>query len=209
MELAADGSSWGAVHLFAGRDHSEQHRFDGEIAGELFGTAIAGVGDVDGSGVAGLVMTAPCNDAQQADAGLVRLHSVPAETATDPVNQNDFILEAELLTEGRRDVLHLVARNADPGALVLIFMTAFDGVTMYRLVAMGLAADDGTYEWTRWAPELPQVHQVTFVAYTCHGRFTPVTESEPVTVSIGGPAPFDETAGEDGPPRLRWGRRAR
>lgn len=60
----------GRVYVFSGRTGRRLLRIDGQAAGDQFGAAVGGIGDVDRDGRADLVVGAPCHDGPGgADAG--------------------------------------------------------------------------------------------------------------------------------------------
>jgi hypothetical protein len=60
----------GRLYVYSGRDGSRLLRVDGEAAGDQFGAAVAGAGDVDRDGHADVLVGAPCHDGRGgADAG--------------------------------------------------------------------------------------------------------------------------------------------
>jgi hypothetical protein len=65
----------GSAYLFSGRDGSLIHAWQGVGAGDEFGRALAGVGDVDGDGVRDLAVGAPLADGAGTNAGQLTLYS--------------------------------------------------------------------------------------------------------------------------------------
>jgi hypothetical protein len=69
------GTNGGRALLCSGVDGSILFQFLGSGAGELYGTSVAGVGDVDGDAVPDLLVGAPQNSVSGGAAGYVRLFS--------------------------------------------------------------------------------------------------------------------------------------
>ena len=70
-----NGRSSGSAYVFSGRTAEVLIEFDGERAGDAFGSSVAGAGDIDGDGVPEIIVGAP--GARQAgfDSGSVRVYS--------------------------------------------------------------------------------------------------------------------------------------
>lgn len=67
--------SAGRARVYSGATGTILWHFDGEVAGDNFGAAVSGAGDVDGDGHADVAIGAPLNDAAGTNAGKVYVYS--------------------------------------------------------------------------------------------------------------------------------------
>jgi len=65
----------GSASVFSGADGTLLHVFQGTSAGELFGTSVAGAGDVDGDGFADLIVGAPYANNNGTNSGRAQIFS--------------------------------------------------------------------------------------------------------------------------------------
>lgn len=63
------GSSSGRAYVYSGKTGAVLKKINGSAAGDKMGAAVSGAGDVDGDGRADVIVGAPFNDANGADAG--------------------------------------------------------------------------------------------------------------------------------------------
>lgn len=70
-----EAQALGLVRVHSGLDFSVLHTFRGQRQGDLFGAAVASVGDLDGDGRGDLVIGAPNEGRTQPEAGAVRVYS--------------------------------------------------------------------------------------------------------------------------------------
>jgi len=70
-----NGRSSGSAYVFSGHTAEVLIEFDGERAGDAFGSSVAGAGDLDGDGVPELIVGAPGARQAGIDSGSVRVYS--------------------------------------------------------------------------------------------------------------------------------------
>lgn len=70
-----NGASSGRAIVYSGRTGAVLYTFDGQSAGDEFGYAVAGVGDIDHDGHDDVAVGAPGNDVAAPNAGMVRVYS--------------------------------------------------------------------------------------------------------------------------------------
>jgi len=70
-----NGESSGSARVFSGSDGEILHTFNGDSAGDQFGTSVSGVADLNGDGMADLIVGAPREDNNGANSGQVRVFS--------------------------------------------------------------------------------------------------------------------------------------
>jgi hypothetical protein len=70
-----NGANSGRVRVYSGADGAVLFTFDGDAAGDQFGTSVRRAGDVDNDGVPDLAVGAPFHDGVGADSGLARVFS--------------------------------------------------------------------------------------------------------------------------------------
>ena len=70
-----NGADSGSARVVSGSDDSVLLNFDGDSAGDQFGAAVAGAGDVNGDGLDDLIVGAPLDDNNGTDSGSVRVLS--------------------------------------------------------------------------------------------------------------------------------------
>jgi hypothetical protein len=73
---AATGVEAGRVDLFSGQNGAVLRSFEGDVAYDTLGISVAGPGDVDGDGLADVLVASPDADATGIDSGVVRAYSV-------------------------------------------------------------------------------------------------------------------------------------
>ena len=70
-----NGRDSGTARVFSGSDGSVIYSFDGDSAGDEFGAAVSGGGDIDGDGVADLIVGIRGDDSNGSNSGSVRVFS--------------------------------------------------------------------------------------------------------------------------------------
>ena len=70
-----NGANSGSARVFSGVDGSVLNNFDGDSAGDEFGTSVSGAGDVNGDGFADLIVGAPFVSNSGPDDGNIRVFS--------------------------------------------------------------------------------------------------------------------------------------
>jgi hypothetical protein len=70
-----NGAESGSVRVLSGVDGSELYNFDGDSAGDGFGSSVSGAGDVNGDGFSDLIVAAPLDDNSGTDSGSARVYS--------------------------------------------------------------------------------------------------------------------------------------
>lgn len=116
----------GNVRLFSSATSQFVHTWNGIAAGDRFGAAVAGIGDLDGDGISDLAIGSPKEDGGLEDTGSVRVYS----TATKALRFVQF---------GLGDKAHLGAAVAAAGDVDL------DG---FPDVVVGAASAAGEPQWT-------------------------------------------------------------
>ncbi len=71
----ANGANSGAVYVLSGLTGSLIHIFLGDSAGDQFGFSVSGAGDINGDGIADLIVGAPGDDDNGTDSGSARVFS--------------------------------------------------------------------------------------------------------------------------------------
>ncbi len=75
--MAVNGAGSGGVRVFSGKDGSVLYTVLGESFNDLFGTSVAGIGDLNGDGLAEVLAGAPGEDELGPDSGSARVLSGP------------------------------------------------------------------------------------------------------------------------------------
>ena len=70
-----NGTNSGSARVFSGFNGSVLYMFDGDSAGDQFGTWVSGAGDVDGDGIPDLIVGAHTDDNNGTDSGSARVFS--------------------------------------------------------------------------------------------------------------------------------------
>ena len=73
--VASGPSARGVARVYSGRDGRVLHEFHPVIAGEMFGNHVSGVGDVDGDGLADILVGSPGKDGEAKSPGHAYLYS--------------------------------------------------------------------------------------------------------------------------------------
>ena len=120
--VGATGVGAGRAFVYSGVDGSVLRSFLGEVSGDLFGSAVTGIGDIDRDGCADLLITAVRHDAGGNDSGRAYVYSgldsslmgtVDGETASDSFGSGAALI-GDLTNDGINDFV-IGARNAISG----------------------------------------------------------------------------------------------
>lgn len=146
----APGVGPGHVHLYSGRTGELLHTFAGTAAGDFFGSAVAGAGDVDRDGRADILVGAELSDARGADSGQAYVFSgrtYELLLTLEAGNAGDNLGSATDWTEDvdgdRVPDLIVGARSAEVGGKAYVF----SGRTGALLLEIAAPASGGSLGW--------------------------------------------------------------
>jgi hypothetical protein len=148
----APGSGPGRAYLYSGRTGELLHTFTGFAAGDFFGSAVAGAGDVDRDGRADILVGAELSDEGGVDSGAAYVFSgrtYELLRTLDAGDENDLLGSAtdwtEDLNRDRVPDLIVGARGADPEARGSAYV--FSGKTGALLFEIEAPATGGNLGW--------------------------------------------------------------
>ena len=140
-----NGATSGSARVFSGFNGSVLFTLDGDSAGDNFGWSVSGAGDVDGDGVADLVVGAFVDDNNGSNSGSARVFAGSADSDGDGVNDADD-----------------ACPDSDPGLTIVIGGVDTgvdneplgDGCTIADLIDAILAADPSTGDVVQFLVDL-------------------------------------------------------
>ena len=143
----------GSATLFSGRTMAPLHTFV-ELDSRLTGQALAGVGDLDGDGLAEMIIGAP----QSGDAATGRAFVLRG---------NDLYLRASDVDPVAGDLLALTTREGPAGGPLVLFVTSFDDVPCQCGNLTGIVRFDAssTHRLRGTVPQSLSGHSLTVRAF--------------------------------------------
>lgn len=175
--VGAPGNGAGHALVFSGATGEVLLRLDGEAAGDVFGAAVAGAGDVNGDGRADVLVGAPAAEGAGVNSGRVYVLSGadgrPAGPSTDGVRRHRGRragLDVGALGGRRRDLVHALGDPVPPAPRPAHPETARGvrpGRSCARPPSRAPAADAKGRSGSRSGPVARAVSLCYYFSFTC------------------------------------------
>ena len=105
-----NGADSGSARILSGADGSILYTFNGDNAGDLFGYSVAAAGDINGDGLADVIVGAQSDDNNGNDSGSTRIFLTIVDTDNDGIADN---LDSDDDNDGLSDTAEAAAGTSD------------------------------------------------------------------------------------------------